>query len=263
MAIVEFQMSAPAFLKAQKNALLQRLMCPPAPFAVAGADGTTLVTVVIDRIELGASALVHERETTFDVKGTGFGSESGDIVLKGQVNGFRVQLAQDVTVHVTTLEDILSRPDQAPATLVPVACRLLLAIDVEANGRIDMTIDFSERDSTITVPPGASAIPIPWDDVESTIMTALGQLLPRTTMPIDVGQGIASRFINAGVSIDTTLSRIAIRGDTALDIPPPASSGGSCSTRGTSSIGSAAMTGPCSSTGSSSAASSTRGSTEV
>src|SRR5690349_6186427 len=98
MATVEFQMSTSAFLKAQKNALLQRLTCPPAPFAVTGTDGTTLVTVVIDRIEVGANSLVHNKKTTFDVNGTGFGTMSGEIVKIGAVKGFRVQLEQDVTI---------------------------------------------------------------------------------------------------------------------------------------------------------------------
>ena len=48
------------------------------------------------------------------------------------IAGFKTQMTQDVTVHVTTLEDILSHPNQSPATVVPVHGTLVFEISAYA-----------------------------------------------------------------------------------------------------------------------------------
>ena len=59
MAIIEFQMSTAAFLRAQRNALLQRQICLPGPFAFDAVNGVGPINIVLDRLDFGANALVH------------------------------------------------------------------------------------------------------------------------------------------------------------------------------------------------------------
>jgi hypothetical protein len=221
MATVEFQMSTPAFLKAQRNTLLHRFTCPPGPFAIMGADGSPLATIVLDRIDFGASSLAHDQAEEFDVFGEGSGSLSTEIRGMGKAKGFLVQMKQDVTVNVTTLEDIVANVDGEPSTVVPVTGTLVFEITAfpGPDGLIYMRIAFQAKDSTITPPANAAGLPVPWDDITKAVMAEIGNRLPAATMPIDLKElAEASKFINAGASVDTSLSRIAIRGDTALDV---------------------------------------------
>ena len=219
MAIVEFQMSTAAFLKAQRNALLQRQICLPGPFAFNAVNGAGTVTIVLDRIDFGANALVHDVEEDFQLFEKEYGGLPDDFGVKEVIEGFKTQMTQDVTVHVTTLEDILSHPNQSPATVVPVQGTLVF--DVSAYAIVDtglfMRVQFQPKDSTIVPPPGAPPLPIDWDALTQTIMTEIAKFLPSPAIPIDLkGVGASGRFINAGISVDSTLSRLALRADNSL-----------------------------------------------
>jgi hypothetical protein len=214
MATIEFQMSTTAFLRAQRNALLRLQTCLPGPFAMGS------VNIVLDRIDFGANALVHNVAEEFDIIEKGFGGGPDDFVLKGKASGFKTQMTQDVTVHVTTLEDILSHPDQSPAVVVPIQGTLVFEISAFAlpDTGIFITIAFQQNESTIAPPPGLFALPVDWDELSQTIMTEMAKILPSPTIPIDLKDlAKTTRFINAGISVDSTLSVFALRADNSLN----------------------------------------------
>src|SRR5688572_12707723 len=103
MAYIEFQVSTAAFLAAQRTALRSRQICT-IPQTVAG------IQIVIDKIEFGNNAIRHDVFTTYSV----FFSSLTSYKPGEEVDGKQTQIAQDVTVHVTTMSDIMSRPNQAP-----------------------------------------------------------------------------------------------------------------------------------------------------
>ena len=222
MAVIEFQMSTAAFLGAQRNALLQRQICLPGPFAFNALNGVGPINIVLDRLEVGANALVHSVEKDFELLERTYQGLPGQVDPKAVLAGFKTQMTQDVTVHVTTLEDILSHPNESPATLVPVHGTLVFEISAYAliESGIFMTIQFDPKSSTIVKPPGGSGLPVDWDALTQTIMTAIAKFLPSPTIPIDLKDlATSGRFLNAGVSVDKALSRFALRADNSLDPP--------------------------------------------
>ena len=219
MAIIEFQMSTAAFLRAQRNALLQRQICLPGPFAFDSVNGP--INIVLDRIDFGANALIHNVKEDFDLWERDYGGvPPDDFKVNRVIAGFKTQMTQDVTVHVTTLEDILSHPDQSPATVVPVQGTLVFEIsaDVIIDVGLFMRVRFQSKDSTIVPPPGAPPLPVNWDALTQTILTEIEKFLPSPAIPIDLKDvATPTRFINGGISVDTALSRFALRADNALD----------------------------------------------
>ena len=143
MAIIEFQMSTAAFLGAQRNALLQRRICLPGPFAFSAVTGIGPINIVLDRVEFGANALVHSVKEDFDLLRRKY-QGLPDELDSTPIHGFKTQMTQDVTVHVTTLEDILSHPNQSPATVVPVHGTLVF--DISAYALIESGIFMACRD---------------------------------------------------------------------------------------------------------------------
>src|ERR1700747_2355137 len=84
MSIIEFQLSTPAFLAAQRNALRSLQICRPAP----SPEG-----VLLDKIEFGNNTIRHNVDESFSVF---FDSLTSD--RPGEdVGGYQTQIAQDVT----------------------------------------------------------------------------------------------------------------------------------------------------------------------
>src|SRR5436190_249679 len=117
MSNLELQMNAGTFLAAQRNALRALGICPPPLPPVFG------VQIVIDRIVIGNNALRHNIETEFPII-----YEDACESRKGTKHpcwGYKTQIAQDATVHLTTQADILAHPNQPPSTLVPIQVTLV------------------------------------------------------------------------------------------------------------------------------------------
>ena len=53
MATIEFQMSATAFLRAQRNAMLRSETCLPGPFHLEPDKNINAISIVLDHIEFG------------------------------------------------------------------------------------------------------------------------------------------------------------------------------------------------------------------
>ena len=88
MAVIEFQMSTAAFLGAQRNALLQRRICLPGPFAFNAVNGVGPVNIVLDRLEVGANALVHSVEKHFELLERTYQGLPGQVDPKAVLAGF-------------------------------------------------------------------------------------------------------------------------------------------------------------------------------
>jgi hypothetical protein len=115
MPIIELQIKASAFLTMQRNVLRNLAICPRPLPPVFG------VQIVIDRIEFNNSGLRHNKPANY----TTLYSEDGELVpTPYQPSGFQTQLAQDVTVFLTTQADILAHPNGTPL-LVPLTATLV------------------------------------------------------------------------------------------------------------------------------------------
>jgi hypothetical protein len=215
MSIIELQFSKAAFLAAQRAALLRQRICR-SPITVEGTQ------ILIDRIEFGDSDLRHDVPTQFPVF---FASETS--TAPGiSVDGFQTQLAQDVTVFITTVDDVLAHPNQAPGILFPVSGTLVFnldffALDTECFFRTELS---SVEPAALTLlPPG---LPLDPTLFLNQITSTLQGLIPGSTAAAGLAPlaSLWAKFVNAGVSVDPALERITFRaqigGDNESAITP-------------------------------------------
>lgn len=201
MSLIQFQVKAATFLSVQRNALRSLRLCPPPPTQV----GT--VQLLIDRIEFGNNALRHDVPDTFAV----FYEDHGE-KLGLSADGFKTQLAQDVTVYVTTLGDVLAHPNGAPATVVPVPGTIVSELFVYAlDDECYLRVEFDRLE------PGPLPVPLPFpvnaDQILQMVQAQLRTLLPSPTRPLGLAKLLPKnqRFLNAGLSVDGQLQRLEFR----------------------------------------------------
>jgi hypothetical protein len=223
MPIIELQIKASAFLTMQRNVLRNLAICPPALPPVFG------VQIVMDRIEFGNSGLRHNKPANF----TTLYSEDGELVpTPYQPKGYQTQLAQDVTVYLTTQADILAHPNSTP-TLVPFKATLVydlnfLPFETEC-ASFDPACEQLEHDCILvagisavelgplpSLPPNFSPLnTLPPDTVEQIKQFMRQQLrlfAPGGSVPVGLNAlPKQMRFINAGLSVDAQMQFIAIR----------------------------------------------------
>ncbi len=223
MPIIELQIKTAAFLTMQRNVLRNLAICPPALPSVFG------VQIVMDRIEIGNSALRHNKPANF----TTLYSEDGELIpTPYQPKGSQTQLAQDVTVYLTTLADIVANPNSTP-TLVPFTATLVYDLNFfpfENEGdSFDHSFDGLEHDCILQagissvelgplpfLPPNFSPLStLPLDIVEQIKQFMLQQLrifAPGGSAPVGLNAlPKQMRFINAGLSVDAHMQFIAMR----------------------------------------------------
>ena len=95
------------------------------------------VQVVIDRFEFGENSLRHNQATDFTIFYDFRGQTTGI-----NVAGFQTQLAQDVVVWVTSLNEIMAHPNGAPAIVVPVRGTIVMDLNLFAlNPDVDEEAD--------------------------------------------------------------------------------------------------------------------------
>lgn len=224
MAYIEVQMAVPVFLAAQRNALRNLGLCPPILPAMSG------VQFVVDRIEIGATnALRHHEETEFPV----FYEDQGQTLgTPNRCMGYQTQLAQEVTVHLTTLGEILAQPNGAPSVVVPIAATLVFDLDfycLEHDCYLRVSLSRVEPGPLPALPPPfapLTTLPQALQDLISEHLTAhLRPFAPTTSVPAGLG-GFrkGTKFLNAGISVDTQMGRIALRAQIGgshsnLDVP--------------------------------------------
>ncbi len=123
MTGTEFQISVNAFLAAQLAALRASKFCPPPPVNIGGRQ------IIVDHLEFAANNIRHDVPATYTVYFQDHGVEQSD-----DAAGFDVELAQPVTVVLTDLQDVLSRPNQQPNLMLPISATVVLRFDYFAAG---------------------------------------------------------------------------------------------------------------------------------
>ena len=147
MSILEFQISAAAFLSIQRNAPRSTTFCLPVP------PPPETVQLLIDRLDFGGNALRHNVPDGFPI----FYQEGADRTgVPNAASGYRTQIAQEVTAHVTRLDEVLAHPNGTP-TLVPVVGTAVFDLDlfIPADGDVWYRIAFDR------IEPGPLPMPVP------------------------------------------------------------------------------------------------------
>jgi hypothetical protein len=210
--IIEFQIQVAAFLAGQKAAMQAKKLCPPPPRTLGP------VQVVIDRFEFGANSLRHNEETEFTIFYDFLGETTGM-----DVKGFQTQLAQDVVVYVTSLNDILAHPNGDPDIVVPVRGTLVMDLDLFA---IEQEVYFQARFKRLELgplpflPPNFDPkiipLPITIDQILQMVNEQVASLIPSPAIPMGLLSLLPvapskTQIVNAGLSVDGQLQRISLR----------------------------------------------------
>jgi hypothetical protein len=168
-----------------------------------------LVQIIIDKIEFGNNAIRHNVLADFTILYDSLTSYAPG----SEVEGYQTQIAQDVTIYITTLNDILSRPNQPPATTVALQGTLLFNLDYYATDEdCYIRTEFKLLDPwpLPTLPP---SVQVNMDQLLDAVQKALRSLIPTKTVPAGLSQlsSLWAKFQNAGVSVDAPLQRITFR----------------------------------------------------
>lgn len=203
--LVELQISAPAFLNAQLLGLQTRKLNFPGPIQIGE------VQLVVDHVEFGTNRLDHSvpvDEFVYHVELL-YGKVSD------RVNGRKVLIVQPITVYVADLADALSHPNQAPAQLIPIQAtvyvRLLYGVDAFGQDQFQSAFDHLDVDPLPPLPPGIDGAAL-----QQQFEAFAGKLVPGTSTTLGLagkatGAESAVNIINTGISVDSDLTRIALR----------------------------------------------------
>jgi hypothetical protein len=204
MSFIEFQISAAAFLAAQLTTLQSQKICSPTPVTVGPYQ------IVVDHVEFGANAIRHNVPTRRSVyfEQAVYGQEYEE------VDAFQTQLAQEVTIYLTDLNDVLAHPNQPPGLIVPVPATIVVNLDYYQPLEEEDCFFFSSFNH---VDPGPMPRLPPGIDpnfVTQQLNQLAQTLVPKTVTPFNLAQSILrtnAHVENAGMSVDEGLSRIAFR----------------------------------------------------
>jgi hypothetical protein len=214
---LELQMQVKAFLAAQKVVLQSAKLCPPDPIQVGP------VKVVIDRIEFAANALRFNDAASYTVFYLQAGQTDPDDATGVNVDGLQTQLAQDIVVWVTSMGEVLAHPNAAPSIVVPVQATIVMDLSLFAIGQ---EVYFGSRfrkielGSIAGLPPNFDPthipLPIDKDQILAIVQDRASKVIPSATVPVGLLSLLPvtpSKYliVNAGFTVDITLSRIALR----------------------------------------------------
>ena len=200
-AYFEVQFKVSAFLAAQLTGLRSRQICPPPPQTVTG------VTVRVQRIEFGANAIRHNKPATFPV----FYQYHGE-TIGIDADGFQTQIAQDVVLHVTREDDVLSHPNQPPASVVTIPVRAVLNLDYyPLDTGCFMRTSFAglEWGPLPALPPGVDP-----EAAKDMVQTLVANAVASKAVPINFANllpGGVTKVENAGISVSDDLQRLVLR----------------------------------------------------
>lgn len=142
--LVELQIQTPVFLAAQLLNLQTQDLSFPAPFAEGGS------LFVVDHVEFGQNSLLN---TTPSQKLVYFNEAVYGFVSQ-EVNGFRPQISQPITVFVVSLDDVEAHPNGAPANPVGINATMILGLDYfMAGGGVDVLSITVDRVDVAPLPP--------------------------------------------------------------------------------------------------------------
>ena len=201
MSMIEFQISTASFLSMQRNILRATKFCPPPPFPVGP------VNVLIDHVDFGSNALRHYIPDTFPI----FYQEGLERVgVPNAASGFRTQVAQDVTVYATTLEEVLAHPNGTP-TLVAVTGTVVFELNLDV--RLDGDVWYRVAYDHVELAPAPGMPPVLAGQLAQAVSLGLAQLIPSRSSPLGLSSVLPKDvlFTNAGISVDSQSQRLALR----------------------------------------------------
>lgn len=203
--LVELQINASAFLAAQLLALQAQKLAFPTPIQIGD------IQLVVDHVEFGANRLDHSVVTEeFIYHVVRFPDKVFD-----RVEGRKVLIVQPITVFVASLADIMAHPNQAPSQLFPLQAtifvRLFYSNDDIYQDRFQTAFDHIDIGPLPPLPPGVDG-----NALTQQFQTFAAKLVPSTSVTLGLagkatGANAAVSIINTGISVDTDLTRIALR----------------------------------------------------
>ncbi len=212
MAEFDIQVQVPVLLRAVAAGLRSRKICPPPPFEVAG------VSLTVQQVEFTGNELRHSKPGRFAVF-----YESHGLSYGLSADGFQTQLAQDVLVHVTTTEDVLSHPNDPPGRVLAVPLTVVVDLDYfvgnetsTSPGRgvpvVRGTLADVEWPENLPLPPSV--------DREAVLREAealIRRAFPSFTRPLDIPNllmGGAAVALNAGMTVSADGTVLVFRAET-------------------------------------------------
>jgi hypothetical protein len=203
MANIEFQVSVQAFLAAQLANLQALDIQAPAPVSVGSYQ------IILDHVSFGAGSVRNSAPLTEYV----FYTEAVYGTVSQQVTGLQAQLAQELTIYLADLNDVMAHPNGAPSLLLPVTATVVMNLKYYPTKGNDcqFVIDFDhvEPGPLPPLPPGIDA-----SFVQQQLQQFAQQNVPGQSTTFDLAQailGAGAQVLNAGASIDSSLTRIAFR----------------------------------------------------
>ncbi|MFI6763791.1 hypothetical protein ACIBF5_32180 [Micromonospora sp. NPDC050417] len=214
MAEFEVQMTVESFLAAQLRALQATRICLPPPVPLGR------FSIQLQRIEFGPNEIRHHERETFAVnyRDSRKNPEFPHLTLTTlPADGFRTQIAQQVTLELSETGVIMSSPNAEPPPLIP-PITLTLVRDLYYHPAAFGNCVLNTYHSHTEWPSGPPLLPawVPLDDLQRTIDDFLRSMLVHKSIDFNfvikdlLPEGFPE-IANAGVSVDTTLSRIAFR----------------------------------------------------
>jgi hypothetical protein len=198
--LVELQISASAFLNAQLLGLQAQKLAFPPPIKIGDLQ------LVVDHVEFGSNRLDHSVLTEEFIYHKDFLAPNG--ILVDRVKGRKVLIVQPLTVFVADLADILAHPNEPPSRLVPIQATIFVRLSYFVDGfgkdQFQSSFDHLEIAPLPPLPPG-----IDGDALKQQFQAFAAKLIPSTT--ISLGLAGKASIINTGISVDTDLTRIALR----------------------------------------------------
>lgn len=212
MSLYEVQMRVETFLAVQLTKLRSAKFCLPPPIRL------NLVEIQVQKIEFGTNLIRHNVPEDFGVfyRESRLNPDPPHFVgTPIPASGFTTQIAQDISLHLTTMTAIMGSPNAEPPPLTaPIKFTVIFRLDyypAPMGGCVlNMQFDHIEWGELPSV-PGVDV-----EKLKKTIQDLMAKALASKAVPFDFATMLpkgVTEIANAGVSVDTSLQIIAFRVD--------------------------------------------------
>ena len=214
---IEMQMKATAFIQSRLARFVARPFCPP-----PAQNG-----LQVQRIEVSSATILRSKPATFTTwyvdRRNPQADDRGLLPTPNQAQGFQAQIALDIQLWVVPSLEIQLSPNQLvfPTDPVESALRPVVILDLDCyslDGLMYVRMPISEvqlpEDRIPAVLLNLGRTP---EEIRAVVRDQIGNFLGSKAEIVDI-KGLmpsGTGFVNAGLAVDSTGSRIALRGETA------------------------------------------------
>jgi len=219
VASIDFQFRPSIFLDLARFVLQSQPICPPPSLSIGP------VQLAIDHFEFGPGEIRHNVPESFAIYDKVDNTSTA-------VEGFQTQLAQQVIVYLTTVNDVMLHPNDAPAIILAFPFSILFDIDFyPRHGNQgepdpdagDCYLNFTLKSVTPLlqpfIPPNFDPKNIPFPvavkDLLIKLTDLVGAQFPRPALSLKKIVGLIphadTELLNVGVSVDTQNQLIDFR----------------------------------------------------